>query len=112
MIIPFDKIDDIDYSFGGKVFQGRVQAEPWKYWQSQVPDISELVSASQIDKKFADDLEGLAKEIIEGTEGSREKISQYISELAIMDWVDGTRQTLGVVAQTAGIVGKDLLAVK
>ncbi len=112
MIIPFDKIDDIDYSFGGSVFQGKVQAEPWKDWQSQVPDISELVSASQIDKKFADDLEGLAKDIIEGTEGSREKISQYISERAIMDWVDGTRQTLGVVAQTAGIIGKDILAVK
>lgn len=112
MIIPFDKIDDLDYPFGGSVFQGRVQAEPWNTWQSRVPDISELVSASQIDKKMADDLEGLAKEIIEGTGGSREKISQYISELAIMDWVDGTRQTLGTVAQTTGIIGKDILAVK
>jgi len=112
MIIPLDKIGDMDYDFGLRVFQGKVLANPETYWQSQVPDISKLVSASQIDKKFADDLDGLAKEIIEGTGNAREKISQYISELAMMDWIDGTRQTLGAVVQTTGIIGKDILAVK
>ena len=100
MIIPLDKINDIDYSFGLSVFQGKVDAEPENYWLSQIPDITRLVSASQVDKSFASNLEGLAKEIIEGSGSASQKTSQYIAQLAMMDWIDGSRQTLGIVAQS------------
>lgn len=113
MIIPLDLIDDPNYAYGYNVFRGKISEDPEDRWESLMPDITSLSATSQVDPALAENLQGGAEEdeSISDKWTPQRRISQYIAQLAVKDWVYGTRQTLGAVAQTTGIIGADLLAV-
>lgn len=112
MIIPFDMINNPNYEFGYNVFLGKVESDPEDDWRSLIPDITNLSAAGEVDPSVAMNLVGDADDDEYAKGGSTHAlIAQYVGQLAMKDWVRGTRETLGAVAQTTGIIGADLMAV-
>ena len=110
MIIPLNMIDDPTYPFGYNVFHGKIMEDPEMEFESRIPDIAAIGSGGVVDPAMASNLVGYTKDEYHSTTSA--KISKYVAQLAMSDWVRGTRQTLGVAAQTTGIIGSELLAVK
>lgn len=113
MIIDWNQIRSSGFAFGDNVFNGTVSADPEDRWESLIPDITSISETSQVDPAFAENMQDDAEDdkSISDKWAPQRRISQYIAQLAMKDWVHGTRQTLGAVAQTTGIVGADLLNV-
>ncbi|GAF73805.1 unnamed protein product, partial [marine sediment metagenome] len=105
MIIPWSKISDSNDQFGGKIFRGIVSDDARLNWESRIPDIARLSESVAADPALAAQLGGRAAEFSEVTSKStRGAIEQFIGELAMADWIDGQRQTIGEIAQVSGVL--------
>lgn len=109
MIIPWSKISDSNDQFGGKIFRGIVSDDARLNWESRIPDIARLSESVAADPALAAQLGGRAAEFSEVTsKNTRGAIEQFIGELAMADWIDGQRQTIGEIAQVSGVLSSSL----
>jgi len=106
MIIDWTDIETGDNRLA-EVFKGRVDESPWSNWESNIPDISQLKDSVALDPalggQFAD---------IEQVKTSLEPLMKFIGDLAMLDFIRGTRETLGQVARTSGLLTNEFSAVK
>jgi len=109
MIIDWSRINDYDDPFGGKIFRGEVMNNPAQDWRSRLPDIAKLEESAAADPALAAQFGGDFGPAFDlANVNNMAPLEQFIGELAMADWVDGTRQTLGGLARTTGILSSKL----
>lgn len=103
MRLSWSDINDFNNPFGGSVFRGEVSNTPWADWQSRLPDMVFLGKSVSADPQLAAQFSEF-NEVYETVGDALQPMMQFVGDLVMADFIEGTRQTLGQLVQTVGII--------
>lgn len=108
MIVNWTDIETESSPFA-KTFKGRVSEDPHDSWEGRIPDITTLKDSIALDPALAAQVSsGNLSEFASVAEIKNSGLTKYIGDLAMADFIDGTRDSLGQVVRGAGILTTEI----